>query len=314
MGASSQTGSRIASLSDVDHEVLVLLCVHRVLTTSQLITLTGRPERTVDYRLARLRAASLLGRTRPYAASESAPFYWWLTRAGARLIEGTSPAPGKGDPNPLFLRHTAAGAMVVAAERGKDPDKSRWRAGKALAIGKSQRLGHLVGVNGFFSALLAESRRREDCGLSLWWSERQCANQFDRIAQPDGLGRWEEAGNRVVFCLEYDRSTETLERLEKKLKSYEDLQVASGHAYWICFSFGHPRREAGARRVLAQATVPVATAALGPTQRPHEAIWAPIGYSGVRLRLAELASVPIPPESEERVAETQAYRRRAAAQ
>ena len=125
---------------------------------------------------------------------------------------------------------------------------------------------------------------------------------------------WEEAGNQVVFCLEYDRSTETLERLEKKLKSYEDLQAASGLAYWICFCFGHPRREAGARRVLAQATVPVATAALGPTRRPHEAIWTPIGEGGVRVRLAELAGVPIPAESEERIAEARAYRRRGAEQ
>jgi hypothetical protein len=56
----------------------------------------------------------------------------------------------------------------------------------------------------------------------------------------------------------------------------------------------------------------VATAALGPTQRPQDAIWAPIGYESKRLRLAELAAVPIPPESEARIAETQAYRRRAA--
>jgi hypothetical protein len=81
--------------------------------------------------------------------------------------------------------------------------------------------------------------------------------------------------------------------------------AASGLAYWICFCFGHPRREAGARRVLAQATVAVATAALGPTQRPHETIWAPIGYESVQLRLAELAGVPISPESGERIAETQ---------
>ena len=74
------------------------------------------------------------------------------------------------------------------------------------------------------------------------------------------------------------------------------------------FCFGHPRREVGARRVLAKATVPVATAALGPSQRPHEAIWAPIGDESLRLRLAELAGVPIPAESEERIAETQAYR------
>ena len=86
--------------------------------------------------------------------------------------------------------------------------------------------------------------------------------------------------------------------------------MASGLAYWIVFCFGHPRREGGARRVLAKASVPVATAALGPTQRPQDAIWAPIGDEGVRLRVAELAGVPIPPESEERIADTPVCRRR----
>ena len=125
---------------------------------------------------------------------------------------------------------------------------------------------------------------------------------------------WEEVSNRVVFCQEYDRSTETLDRLAKKLESYVRFEAASGHAYWLCFCFGHPRREAGARRVLAPRAVPVATAASGPTQRPHEAVWAPIGYEGLRLRLAELASVPIPPESEGRIGEAEAYRRRSAEQ
>jgi hypothetical protein len=273
-------------LTERDRSILTMLYRHRVLTTDQLAEMYFDHTNTAQHRLTALYKLRLLDRFQPlddrYA---SLPYHYVLDQLGA---------------------------MVMAAERGEDPDKSRWRADKALAIGKSQRLRHLVGVNGFFAALLAESRRREDCDLSLWWSERHCANQFDRVAQPDGIGVWEEAGHRIVFCLEYDRSTETLDRLEKKLKSYEDLQVASGLAYRICFSFGHPRREAGARRALAKATVPVATAALGPTQRPHGAIWAPIGYGAVRLRLAELATVPIPPESEERVAETQAYRRQAA--
>ncbi len=254
-------------LTQRDRSILTMLSRHRVFTTDQLAEMYFDNTNTAQHRLTTLYKLRLVDRFQPldhrYA---SLPYHYVLDQLGA---------------------------MVVAAERGEDPDTSRWRADKALAIGKSQRLGHLVGVNGFFSDLQAESRRREDCDLSLWWSERHCTSQFDRIAQPDGLGVWEEGGNRVVFCLEYDRSTEALERLEKKLKSYEDLQVASGLAYWIVFCFGHPRREAGARRVLAQATVPVATAALGPTQRPHEAIWAPIGDESVRLRLAELAAVPM---------------------
>ena len=271
-------------LTERDRCILTMLYRHRVLTTDQLAEMYFDNTNTARHRLTTLYRLRLVDRFQPldhrYA---SLPYHYVLDQLGA---------------------------MVIAAERGEDADKSRWRADKALAIGKSQHLRHLVGVNSFFSALVAESRRSPDCELSLWWSERHCADQFDRIAQPDGLGRWEEAGNQIVFCLECDRSTETLERLGQKLKGYVDLQIASGLAYWICYCFRHPRREAGARRVLAQATVPVATAALGPTQRPHDAEWAPVGYEGQRLRLAELAILPIPPESEERIAETQAYRRR----
>ena len=114
-GRSVATRTRIDRLCAIDHDILGLLQLHRVLTTPQLIMLTERPERTIDYRLTRLRDRSLVDRTRPYAASGSAPFYWWLTRAGARLVEGTSPAPGKGTPNPLFLRHTAAIAGLYVA-------------------------------------------------------------------------------------------------------------------------------------------------------------------------------------------------------
>jgi hypothetical protein len=85
------------------------------MTTPQLITLVRRPERTVDYRLSRLRDAGVVERTRPYAASGSAPFFWWLTRSGAQLVEGTSPAPGKAAPNPLFLRHSGAIASLYVA-------------------------------------------------------------------------------------------------------------------------------------------------------------------------------------------------------
>lgn len=102
-------------LISLDHVLLALLQAHRVMTTPQLITLVGRPERTVDYRLSRLRDAGVVERTRPYAASGSAPFFWWLTRRGAQLVEGTSPAPGKATPNPLFLRHSAAIAGLYVA-------------------------------------------------------------------------------------------------------------------------------------------------------------------------------------------------------
>jgi hypothetical protein len=271
-------------LTERDRSILAMIYRHRVFTTDQLAEMFFDNINTAQHRLTSLYQLRLVDRFQPLDRRYvSQPYHYVLDQLGA---------------------------MVVAAEQDHDPDKTHWRQEKALAIGRSQRLGHLVGTNGFFSALLGEGRHREDRALSLWWSERYCASNFNEIARPDGLGVWEERDARVTFCLEYDRSTETLERLEKKLKYYEDLQIASGSTYWILFCFGHPRRESGARRVLAEATVPVATAALGRTQRPHEAIWVPIGYDGCRMRLAELAGVPHPPESYRRIEETQEHLRR----
>lgn len=271
-------------LTDRDRSILTMLYRHRVFTTDQLAEMFFDNINTAQHRLTTLYRLRLVERFQPVDRRYvSQPYHYVLDQLGA---------------------------MVAAAEADQDPDKTHWQSEKALAIGRSQRLAHLVGTNGFFSALLAEGRRRDDCALSLWWSERYCASNFNEIARPDGLGIWEEGDAQVTFCLEYDRSTETLERLEKKLKSYEDLQIASGYAYWILFCFGHLRREAGARRALAQSTVPVATAAPGPTQRPHETVWAPICYDRCRMRLAELAGVPHPPESCQRVEETREHRRR----
>ena len=261
-------------LTERDRFILGMLARHRVFTTDQLAEMYFDHVNTAQHRLSVLYQLRLVDRFQPLGYRHAnLPYHYVLDQLGA---------------------------MVLAAERDEDPDQLQWRADKALAIAKSQRLRHLVGVNGLFSALVAQSRRSPDCELSMWWSERYCASQFERIALPDGLGRWEEGGASVVFLLEYDRSTESLERLAAKLTSYEKLQAASGLAYWICFCFGHPRREAGARLALAQSSIPVATAALSGTRRPHEAIWAPIVYDGTRLRLAELTGIPHPAPTEER--------------
>jgi hypothetical protein len=92
-GRNAVVATKVNQLCGIDNDILGLLQAHGVLTRPQLITLTGRLRRTIDHRLARLRERSL-GRSdpRPYAASGLAPFYWWLTRSGAHLVEGTSPA------------------------------------------------------------------------------------------------------------------------------------------------------------------------------------------------------------------------------
>jgi hypothetical protein len=198
--------TRLDRLGAIDHDILGLLQLHRVLTTPQLITLTARPERTIDYRLARLRTRSLVERTRPYAESGSAPYHWWLTRAGARLVEGTSPAPGKGEPNPLFLRHTAAiaGLYVALCEVGPEAgltltswlrDETAWedwdhhgQAGRIRPDAYAEMELAVDGRNGVAGAFIEVdfatmdqarlrakvARHRRYVNETIWWDRHPC--------------------------------------------------------------------------------------------------------------------------------------------
>jgi protein involved in plasmid replication-relaxation len=111
----SRTSSRPAlvasSLSDLDRQLLSTLSSHRVVTQTQLKRLFNHvPSRTLRYRTRRLHELRLLGRTRPYRDSGSAPCHLWPTRRADALVRG-EPAPRGGErrsPNPLFLAHAAA--------------------------------------------------------------------------------------------------------------------------------------------------------------------------------------------------------------
>ena len=111
----AREGPDVTTLSPLDLQVINLLAVHRVLTTTQLIAITGRAERTIDYRLSRLLEQRFVARTRPYRDSGSAPFHWWLTAAGTRLATGDVPKAFKASPNPLFVAHATATAGVWIA-------------------------------------------------------------------------------------------------------------------------------------------------------------------------------------------------------
>ncbi len=181
------------------------------------------------------------------------------------------------------------GASLVAAERGVEVPDLPWRRGLTHELAGNERLAHLVGTNGFFSALIRSARQRAGCELQAWWSERRCAAEWGELVRPDGYGVWAERDATLPFLLEYDRGTEPLARLTAKLPGYAALASAAGHANWVLFRFGGPGREAAARRALAGSPVPVATAALRPGDAPDEAVWLPVGSSGPRRRLIELA-------------------------
>ena len=101
----------------LDDSVVNLLDTHRVLTTPQLIAATGAADRTLDHRLLRLRQAGLVARARPYRDTGSAPFHWWLTPRGLRLVGHETTTRRPNNPAPLFLAHTTAVAGLWLALR-----------------------------------------------------------------------------------------------------------------------------------------------------------------------------------------------------
>lgn len=144
------------------------------------------------------------------------------------------------------------GAALLGVE---DRDERKWtphvRADRQLSLERSQRLGHLTGVNGFFVAL-AKYAREGGGELRDWRSEHETAEylyqrtwEAEYEPHPDGLGIWAEGGRDICFLLEFDTGSEHLPQLAAKLPSYAEgartnmvLQVP------ILFCFPTPRRRA----------------------------------------------------------------------
>jgi len=110
--------AREPALTDLDLRILGLLSHHRVLTQTQLASISaGVPARTLRYRCNRLAKHGLLGRTRPYRERGSAPHHLWPTRRGEAMACGGPPPRGgeRREPNPLFLAHAAGLSEIYVA-------------------------------------------------------------------------------------------------------------------------------------------------------------------------------------------------------
>ena len=110
----------VGTLRPTDTQLLDLLGEHGVLTTSQLVRLTGLPERTVQHRLGRLDRAGLLNRLRPQVPLGTAPYHCWLTAFGARAI-GVAPHEPWGQ-NPADMRAVAALSELWLGVRDRGPE------------------------------------------------------------------------------------------------------------------------------------------------------------------------------------------------
>jgi Replication-relaxation len=259
------TADRLAALAgrltDRDRRLCQLLWEHRVLTTGQLTQLAFPSADAAEHRLVTLWRLRLVDRFRPHHYPGSAPYHYVL--------------------GPL-------GAALLAAHANGEPAQLGYRRDRTLALAHSQRLAHLVGVNGFFSALTHHAHHHPDTQLERWWAEQRCTAHWGGLIRPDGYGRWRDHHRRVDFFLEYDRGTQAPHRLAGKLGSYLDLTHASGIATPVLIWLPTPSREATIRHALGGTSLPVATATPTPDHSPAGPLWQPLQGSGPRWRLIDL--------------------------
>lgn len=119
-------------MTDTDRELVDQVVEHRVATTQQLAALSDLPERTVRYRMEKLRALGMVGRSTPPAAKGKAADHWYPTKNADSWAKGT-PVPTGGErkpPGTSFVAHSAAiTGLYVALLRPGQPGLSlaTWR-------------------------------------------------------------------------------------------------------------------------------------------------------------------------------------------
>jgi hypothetical protein len=188
-------------LTPRDRWLLEILHEHRVLTTHQIQQLAFPSVSTTTHRLLALWRLRALERFRPAMATGSAPLHYVLGPASA---------------------------AVLAARRGQTLTAFGYRLDRALAVAHSDKLHHLVGTNGLFTALAHHGRTHPGTRLLAWWSERRCQATWGKYARPDGYGRWQQDGHETDFWCEYDTGTEPLPRLLAKIGDYTALGELTG--------------------------------------------------------------------------------------
>jgi hypothetical protein len=193
--------ARVGPLDERDHQLLISLLEHKILTTDQIKSLYFRSPRRCQHRVSELRNLGLIasftlrrgfGEGRP-------PACWFLTKPG--------------------LAEIAAAKGVRTSDLSWIPDE-RYRTNRNLA--------HRLGVNAFFCALAEASRGLPGHCLHTWRPERWVRSPSVEV-KPDGFARYLHPGGACEFYLEYDRGTEAIGALARKLEGYR--QLAAG---WTC--------------------------------------------------------------------------------
>jgi hypothetical protein len=250
-------------LTDRDRRLCRLLWEHRVFTSHQLTQLAFDHLDTAEDRLRTLTRLQVLDRFRPRRDTGSAPYHYVL--------------------GPL-------GAAVLAAEHTVTVTDVGYRRATTLAIAHHPRLPELVAVNGFFCALAGHACHHPNTELSLWLSQRACQARWGRIVQPHGFGRWRDHDTVLAFFLEHHRHEQPFQHLIAALVGYDTLaQVVPERTTNLLLWLTSPQQEAELHRTVPPRRYLVATTSPRDGTHPTEAIWLPLGDSGRRQRLADLA-------------------------
>ena len=189
------------SLTQRDLVILQFLYDYRYLNTLQVKELFFPSLRSCQMRLQHLKNLGLI--------------YSW------KVIE----TPGVRRRHSLLLI-SARGARVLADWHGDEPRDYVERSHDARD--HCWHATHDLEANQFFVSLVAHGRQRPGEGLLLWNGEEQVRAERREMARqykwptptPDGCGVYLAAGGRILFDLEWDRATESMDRLRQKIASY----------------------------------------------------------------------------------------------
>lgn len=181
--ATSPVAAVMEYLLPRDRLLLQLLDAHRVLTTSQAAILLGFGSlRRCQDRLHRLHQLGLLERWRHrdgYGGSQ--PWRWTLGPVGTQL---------------------------QAAANGQSQPSQRVIRDRLSALVTSPGLTRRIGLNQFFTDLVAHSRTGSGARLLRWCPERWAASLVRQAVVPDGHGLWHADDLTTAWFLEWDSDGE----------------------------------------------------------------------------------------------------------
>ncbi len=192
-------------LTERDREIATVLFDQQVLTTDQLTLLFFSSRRRAQDRLLFLYRHRVLDRFYP-----PAPFGLGKAQAHWLLDE--------------------AGAILVAARLGVERKKLGWQ--RRDDWGSHPQLAHRLETNRFVTDLIGATLADPALGVAWWVGPAASARCFDinqhlPTPRPDGSFELACPAGAIECHLEWDRATETKQRLQDKLHAY--LEV---HEHW----------------------------------------------------------------------------------